>query len=152
MEIEGFAPKSPLLCVLSVGLWLMLPSTPSHMEWAQRTRGMCHPMWDTLRGLVLHGLVLHELLATVSGPFCLAGGISADKNSTISSTGNLSNPLGSSLHVSPGSLPPHEGAGALQSWGCPITHHPSPSQRRFPGCDLLRGISPAPHFALPLQS
>ncbi|NWU69465.1 CD79B protein, partial [Pterocles burchelli] len=36
----------------------------------------------------LRGLVLHGLLATVSGPLsCLAGGISADKNSTTNSTG-----------------------------------------------------------------
>ncbi|KAF1470944.1 B-cell antigen receptor complex-associated protein beta chain, partial [Pygoscelis antarcticus] len=35
----------------------------------------------------LHGLVLRGLLATISGPFsCLAGGISADKNSTRNST------------------------------------------------------------------
>lgn len=43
----------------------------------------------------------------------------------------------------------HEGAAPLRSWRCPITHRPSPSQRRFPGCHLLRGISPALHLALP---
>ncbi|NWY52975.1 CD79B protein, partial [Chionis minor] len=47
------------------------------------------------------GLVLHELLATISGPFCLAGGISADQNSTGNSTGNLSDPLDSALHQHP---------------------------------------------------
>lgn len=79
------APRPPS------GVWLMLPSTPSYMAWAPRTHGACHPMWD-----ILHGLVLHGFLATISGPFsCLAGGISADRNSTRSSTGNLSDPLGS---------------------------------------------------------
>ncbi|KAM9657474.1 B-cell antigen receptor complex-associated protein beta chain isoform 2-T2 [Morphnus guianensis] len=84
MEIEVFVPKSVLPHVLQVGLWLMLPRTPSHMEWARRTHGTCHPMWD-----ILHGLVLHGFLAALSGPFsCLAGGISADRNSTRNSTGS----------------------------------------------------------------